>query len=304
MWVPTLAVIGCLAASAAPSGSARSTADRDAVPAGRAAAQPAPDAAAHGAAGPQAAAPAPLAPGSVAGSTAAPARFRTLPPGAKLPGDARCAARVRPTEEDEPVNLAYNATLGSIRLPADFFDPASHDPRANTKIGRRVTGAYTGTTPEILQWVACKWGIDERYVRAQAFVESSRRQTMKGDWTTNPDLCAPGHGLGVDGRPGECPESWGILQVRYQFFSDAFPDAISSTAFNADTAYAVWRACYEGYEWWLRDAAAPGRKYRAGDHWGCIGRWFSGKWHDPLAEHYIDCVRRVVQGREPCPPPE
>jgi hypothetical protein len=235
-----------------------------------------------------------------ASTSATPRMFPLLPPGSALPDDATCADDVAPAEEAVPGNEVYNATAGSITLPESFFDEGSHDTRATTEIANRVTGAFTGTTAEILQWTACKWGVDQAIVRAQAQVESSWRQTMKGDWTTDRRYCAPGHGLGVDGRPGYCPESWGILQVRYQFFRGAFPDAITSTAFNADTAYAVWRACYEGYEWWLADFAAPGHTYEAGDAWGCLGRWYSGQWHDDLAERYIDCVQRIVYGRPPC----
>jgi len=309
LWVPTLAVLGCLAASGAPTSSAGPSPERKPAPGVRAAALPASGgatlgAAARGAGGPGASGPAALAPAGTstgqAGASGELARFETLPPGAKLPGDGKCADRVRPIAETEPANAPYNATRGSQRLPADFFDPTSHDPRANTKIAKRVTGAYTGTTPEILRWIACKWGIDERYVRAQATMESTQRQTMMGDWTTDPGHCAPGHGLGADGQPGQCPESWGILQVRYRFFAGAFPDAIDSTAFNLDTAYAVWRACYEGYETWLEDDTTAPREYAPGDHWGCIGRWFSGKWYDPLAKHYIDCVRKIVYGNDPC----
>jgi hypothetical protein len=29
-----------------------------------------------------------------------------------------------------------------------------------------VTGDYTGTTDEILQWLSCKWGIDIDMIRA------------------------------------------------------------------------------------------------------------------------------------------
>ncbi len=233
------------------------------------------------------------------GPTLAPP-FATLPPGRTLPGDEACARAVTPAEETQPVNAPYNAVRGTIRLPRTFFDAGSHDPRAITDVASRVTGAFTGTTEEILQWTACKWGVDERIVRAQAQAESSWRQTMKGDWSSNPRHCAPGHGIGADGSPGWCPESWGILQVRYRFFSGAFPDAITSTAFNADTAYAVWRACYEGYEWWLSDFEAPGHRYGPGDAWGCLGRWYSGRWHDELAERYIECVRGLVDGRPAC----
>ena len=72
-----------------------------------------------------------------------------------------------------------------------------------------------------------------------------------GDWGTDPTRCPPGHGLGVDGRPGQCPESWGILQNRYPYETSGWPWIATSTAFNADLAYGIWRACYEGYETWL-----------------------------------------------------
>jgi hypothetical protein len=226
--------------------------------------------------------------------------FATRPPGEALPSDDECAGLVTPAKETVPGNVTYNKRAGSQRLAESFFDSGSHDERATTEIAARVTGAYSGSTREILQWTACKWGIDEGIVRAQAQAESSWRQSMKSDWTTNGDYCAPGHGLGEDGRQGQCPESWGILQVRYRFFSTAFPDAMQSTAFNADTAYAVWRACYEGYEWWLSNQSDPGHSYQAGDAWGCIGRWYSGRWYDDLAKEYIDCVQRITEGRPPC----
>lgn len=207
---------------------------------------------------------------------------------------------VQPAAEIHPGNAAYNATSGNHRLPAEFFDLGSNDRRANTDIAARVSGAYTGTTHEIVQWTACKWGIDERIVRAQTYAESSWRQTNRGDFGTDRDRCPPGQGPGVDGRPGECPESWGIMQVRYPYYRGAFPAAISSTSFNADAAYAVWRACYEGYEYWLADFAEPGYRYGPGDEWGCLGRWYSGTWYNEDAQRYIDCIQEAVYGREPC----
>jgi autotransporter family porin len=213
-------------------------------------------------------------------------------PGQSLPIDQECAARVPNSSETNPANAPYNARTGSRSLPSNFFDPGSNDPRANSEIGARVTGAYTGTTPQILAWVACKWGIDERIVRAQAYVESSHNQMMKGDWTSDPRYCPAGHGLGVDGRPGLCPQSWGLLQVKYRYFTGAFPDAMNSSASNVDTAYAIWRACYEGYEQWLRWSAEPG--YHAGDLWGCIGRWYSGGWYTADARLYISHVQAAM----------
>lgn len=226
--------------------------------------------------------------------------FRTLAPGSPLPDDATCARAVAAAPETVPANARPDRVPGDQHLPPDFFTPGSGDARGQQLLAARVTGAYVGTTAQILEWVACKWGIDERYVRAQAEVESSLRQNALGDWTTDRALCAPGHGLGADGRAGQCPGSFGILQVRYQFFAGAFPSAIRSTAFNVDTAYAVWRACYDGYEHWLGDTAAPGTAYGPGQAWGCIGRWFSGEWMDPGAREYIGCVAALVYGREPC----
>ena len=235
-----------------------------------------------------------LEPSAPSGSTPPQVRFATLPPGAALPTDARCAATVSPAKETVPENTPFNTVAGDKRLPPDFFTPDSGDPRANTAIASRVTGAYTGTTRQILQWAACKWGIDERFVRAQAAVESSWRQTRLGDWSSDGSQCAPDHELGKDGRDGQCPESFGILQVRYQYYAGAFPGAMTSTAFNADTTYAVWRACYEGYETWLGETAPPDHPYVAGDAWGCLGRWFSGQWYDDSAQEYISAVRDML----------
>jgi hypothetical protein len=225
-----------------------------------------------------------------------PVRFSTLPPGASLPSGARCAAwvRARPLPERKGMNRAANQTPGH-RLGAGFFDPSATDPRA-AGLAARVDGAFTGTTEQILRWAACKWGVDEDLVRAQAAVESWWRQTTKGDWSGDRAACPPGHRLGDDGRPGECPQSYGILQNRYPYERSAWPGINQSTAMNADTAYAVWRACFEGYERWLNDVER-GRPYVAGDAPGCAGRWFSGRWHTRPAGDYISKVDGYLHDR-------
>lgn len=215
------------------------------------------------------------------------ARFETLPPGSKLPSEADCAASVKAKPENKGMNKTYNATKGSNSLGPDYFGWG--DPIMNAELAPRVTGNFTGTTDEILQWAACKWGIDEDIVRAQAARESWWQMTAKGDWTTDANKCPPGHGLGIDGTPGQCPESWGIMQVRYIYRVTAWPSAPASTAFNVDVAYAEWRACYEGYEWWLTT--------EKGDQWGCVGRWFSGAWHTYWADWYINEVKGYLNSR-------
>jgi len=223
--------------------------------------------------------------------------FTTLPPGSMLPSDAQCAARVQHKPENKLVNVVYNATPGDQQLGSDVF--SGDDPRAYTEIGIRVTGHFSGTTDEILQWAACKWGVDEDIVRAQAALESWWHQDAKGDWGTDSDRCPPGHGLGVDdpvNHPDTCPESWGLLQIRYPYQVSAWPGMANSSAFEADTAYAIWRACYEGYEGWLNQVDR-GRDYGPGDVWGCVGRWYAGRWHTSEAEYYIGRVKDYLNSR-------
>jgi autotransporter family porin len=200
----------------------------------------------------------------------------------------------RPLAENRRVNRGFNQVTGQS-LSASFF-PSSDDSRTNRLIGARVDGKFTGTTHEILRWAACKWGIDEDVVAAQAVKESYWDQTTLGDWGSDSTACAPGHGLGVDGRSGQCPQSWGILQNRYPFEQTSWPGIRASTAMNADTAYAIWRACYDGYELWLNDVDR-GWQYAAGDARGCVGRWFAGRWHTSAADTYAAAVQSILTQR-------
>ena len=59
-------------------------------------------------------------------------------------------------------------------------------------------------------------------------------------------------------------------------------------------ALAVRRLCYDGKETWMRQYNAT---YAAGDLWGCIGRWYSGRWHDTAADGYISRVRATLNAR-------
>jgi len=170
------------------------------------------------------------------------------------------------------------------------------DPRAGRLIAPRVDGQFTGTTKQILRWTACKWGIDEDLVFAQAAIESWWRQDTRGDYAADASACPPGHPLGADGKAGQCPQSYGILQNRYPYMKQAFPGAERSTAMNADVGYAVWRKCFEGYETWL-NTVERGRDYARGDAWGCIGRWFSGRWHTQAGEDYVARVRDYLTRR-------
>jgi len=221
---------------------------------------------------------------------AAPAHFGTVPPGGKLPGDAQCAAWVRatPYRENKGVNKAPNARTGQHVDGSLFSGDASG---AAARIAPRIDGDFTGTTRQILRWTACKWGIDEDIVYAQAAVESWWRQDTLGDFGTDATACPPGHGPGADGKAGQCPQSYGILQDRWPYMKQGWPGFGNSTAMDADLAYGVWRACFDGYETWL-NTVERGRQYAAGDAWGCVGRWFSGRWHTSAGDGYVAKVKQ------------
>jgi hypothetical protein len=191
-----------------------------------------------------------------------------------------CAARIKDRREIRPDNRPYNH--------------AERQPRSATY--PRVTGNFHGSTNEIIQWAACKWGFDENALRAQVAKESYWSQLSLGDWTTDGRNCAPGHGIGRDGRPGECPESVGLMQVRTPYFRDSILGSLRSSAYNLDVALNVWRRCWAGQEKWLNNVE-HGRVYRAGDAWGCIGRWFSGRWYTPPSIEYIGAVKSYLRQR-------
>jgi hypothetical protein len=220
--------------------------------------------------------------------------FHTLPPGAKLPTGAHCARLVNASRRGEvkAANKPYNRRTGQ-RVGSKFF--STGDSRlAQQRLAPRINGDFTGTTIDILRWAACKWGIDQDIVFAQAAVESWWQQDTKGDWGTDAAACPAGHKLGQDGKAGQCPQSYGILQNRYPYEDGGWPAMISSTAMNADAAYGIWRACFDGYEPWL-NTVPRGTQYKAGDAWGCVGRWFAGRWRTTAALGYIHKVQHYLK---------
>lgn len=167
------------------------------------------------------------------------------------------------------------------------------DAKADT-LRQQMTGNFTGTTDEILQWVACKWGIDPDIVRAEAVVESWWHQSQRGDYTTNQQYCPPGTWTGSG-----CYQSYGILQIKWYYFQDAWPMARDNTAFSAEYVYGMLRACYEGWTTYLNDGTPmPGYPaYHAGDIWGCLGRWYSGWWYTQDAVNYIAEVKSEMANK-------
>jgi hypothetical protein len=195
-------------------------------------------------------------------------------PHAKRPHSDKRAAKLvhRSRFEPRPANrAALHSTPTAAQLRA--FRAQSEMPYA-----RYVTGRFTGTTDEAIQWAARKWGFKPDLLRAVATVESWWRMSTVGD---NGDS----FGLFQVRRPFHCTEP-----VCEQFRDDA--------ALNADYYGGILRSYYDGRQRWLNTVSGEnGRRYRRGDVWGSVGAWFSGRWWDAPARGYIREVKRRLKAR-------
>jgi hypothetical protein len=202
--------------------------------------------------------------------------FGLAPLGTSLPrSDAYCASHVLPMAENVPGNASANQDVPPAGTNFDW------GPSTQTGAGLKanfadVDGDFSGTTGEILEWAACKWGWNQDYAFAEAVVESVWNQAE-----------VSGNSYGIlqvsvsqDGDPPSANSGWG-----------GYPWVQESTAVDADAQMAYLRACYDGDTPWL------GNGYQAGDAWGCIGSWFSGDWDSSAAESYISSVQQQLNSQ-------
>jgi hypothetical protein len=224
--------------------------------------------------------------------------FTTLPAGASLPSEEACASRVhRASWEPRTDNMKANQSVPTpdqLAQLAPWDGNIGVDPEADA-FRQAITGNFTGTTDEILQWAACKWGFDEDIVRAEAVVESFWHQNQQGDYTNDQQLCPPGT---WDGHG--CYQSYGLLQLKYYYFQSTWPMIHDNSAFNVEYVLGIIRTCYEGWTTYLNERTTlPGYDhYHAGDLWGCMGRWYSGSWYDQSALDYIQKVKDALANKE------
>ena len=177
----------------------------------------------------------------------------------------------RTSWEPRPRNRLANHTVPT-RAQISFFRSRSEMPYA-----RWVNGRFRGTTDDIIEWAARKWGLPPNLLRAVAVHET---------WWDN-------NFVGDDG------DSFGIFQVRRPYHC-CLPFMRDSTAFNADYYGGIIRSYYDGKQTWLNNPdVAPdnGRRYRTGDLWGSVGAWYSGRWHTPGNRQYVGAVQRIVRER-------
>ena len=169
----------------------------------------------------------------------------------------------RPQNREANQRRASKRTLRRFRRWSDL-------PRAYK---RRVTGDYRGTTDEIIQWAAYKWGFSPDVFRAVAVIESWWKMSAVGDGG----------------------QSYGLMQIKRG------PSLLLSRHAALDrlqrsTTTAAWlRAVYDGRRRWLNDVER-GERYRRGDLWGSVGTWYSGRWHLGSGE-YIGRVKDTIRQR-------
>jgi hypothetical protein len=252
------------------------------------------------------------APTSIQGATEY-IHFSTLGPRSNLPSSSWCAEHVDVTPETVSTNTTFNHTTPSgIQLQQFYAHPVSTGPPPSDFF--RVDGNYTGSTDMILRWAACKWGIDEDVVRAQAWAESKWKQggvdpaLGGGDRRFSIAQCVQGKftALWNYACPGCCYQSWGILQTKVFYEWGTWPIIKDSTAFNADYRYADQRACMNGdYSTYFQSSAQQPNNYAPDVAsqdldlilWGCIGMHFSGSWYDPEAKQYLAKVQSYLATR-------
>jgi hypothetical protein len=212
-------------------------------------------------------------PPAQAAQAAAASDLVTRPKATRPLSDAQAARRVKHSSfEPRPKNrTATHRMPTSAQVKA--FRAQSEMPYA-----RYVTGHFTGTTDEVIQWAAIKWGFSPELLRAVASVETRWKMSFVGD---NGDS----FGLFQVRRPFHCEEP-----VCKQFREDA--------AFNADYYGGIVRAYYDGKQTWLNDVAAEnGKPYRRGDLWASVGAWFAGRWWTAPAREYVGKVQRTLKER-------
>jgi hypothetical protein len=209
--------------------------------------------------------------------------------------DATCAAAVTPTGEKRPSNATENNTVPSDPSAIDW-NPAYHTWPAFVADRNHVTGNFKGTTDEIIQWAACKWGLDLNVARADAWLESGWYMSTRSGCNV-PDQASFGlfqivsNACGSDNTP----------------VHGGYPYVAQDTALNADYWGSWIRGCFDGaflvsgYPWQSSPAqgyngqpmsqvvAQHGEDYAL---WGCIGAWFSNAWYSSAAQGYIATVQK------------
>jgi hypothetical protein len=226
-------------------------------------------------------------------------------PSADYPrSDLEAASRVlRKSREPRPDNALFNHTVPTPDQLKQIQVPSYMDARGHAAL-HAVTGHFTGTTDEILQWGAYKWGFDPDLVRANAVDESSWHQNFIGDIGNGVSLGL----LQIKSRYhlGTCPQSPHFPAAvdpaskrSIQLYLAGEPSCLSynSTAFAVDYRLAYFRACMDKSISYLfnHEPVSGHSRYADGNGdqllWGCMGSWYSGYFWD---NDSLDYIQRIL----------
>lgn len=229
------------------------------------------------------------------------AHFQRIAAGRPLPDEKTCASRVRRSAfEPIPENVPFNHV---IPTPADLSKLAvwnaarAFDNRA-AALGMRVTGNFSGTTDEIFQWAACKWGFDEDFVRADAYQANGWHQASVSGWTADPMVCPPNPPTrAAPNGTTECAQVFSLFGIDWQYHKSAWPMMQESTAFAVDYSLAFQRVCFEGYTDYMNGWGPAGKKYGPNDEFGCAASFYTGGWYDYATIQQVNRIRDTLKSK-------
>lgn len=207
-----------------------------------------------------------------------------------------------PVGENESENVARNQSVPTTTQLGALTPMSNLQNAVGIAVMKGVTGNYKGTTNEILQWAAIKWGMDPIAYLAEAYNESGWDMDVVGDMGN-------GVSLGIlqiksSDYTGTCPGATNVNYPTAIVPCSAFPVLCSSTclshqytAFAADYAIGWMHACQVGGNTYLSNPSFPGYQVSTGvgtaynDFWSCMGAWFSGKWNDSGSLSYQSLIK-------------
>jgi hypothetical protein len=258
--------------------------------------------------------------------------YITLPPHAALPDVSLCIDEVNnsPTPETAPWNIddgtGYNSNLPpSENIPDYFYEYAPGGSELPASDFSKVDGNYTGSTNDLIRITACKWGINENYIRAQAWIESGWHQDCAAahggtDCNEGGDLNNPpgdpetplGIFTGFDNFGGANHyDSWSMLQTKVYYDWMTWPMIEESNPFGLDFRFAEMRGCLNGdqYDYFDYQSHKSGKNYinavnkainnpnktSSVSKWnnleylayGCIDTHYSGDWFNGNKDEYL-----------------
>ncbi|HLW94971.1 MAG TPA: hypothetical protein VKS25_06320 [Solirubrobacteraceae bacterium] len=195
--------------------------------------------------------------------------------------DAQAASDVTPEAENRPANTPENDDMPSAAALQAFYSARNNNGQTVVQANpydADVTGHYTGTTDQIIQWAAWKWGIPADWLRAEYVQESRWNMSQLGDEasvtpTEYQEYPAASRVPGTD----QVYQSMGISQIKWtpdgSVGAGTEPLRWQSTAFNVDYQAAQIRFYFDNPDS-LRSAWGDST-YAPGNAWDSLGGWFS-----------------------------